>query len=229
MSIRSLFLTVSLAGIFTAIGCQKRIETGPTVFEVDQNDYQMNIVLDLSGSFLPMMAENGKAFQFVQMVIDKYFRDRIGTNDRIVIAQISASNRPMLWEGTPLSLRRDFPTPEKFRDFLLSKANPNGSRVYEGLGKSLAYLTDSSGTSTSAKKAVFVLSDMLDNATDSAVTQDEAVNVLARISKEGGVIGMYYVDQNEVLRWRELLRNAGAKNFCIESEIVGRPNLPNFE
>ena len=67
----------------------------------------MNIVLDLSGLFLPMMAKNGKAFQYVQIqiVIDKYFRDRIGTNDRIVIVPASASNRPLFGENTPLSLK----------------------------------------------------------------------------------------------------------------------------
>src|SRR5947207_2928301 len=106
-------------------GCQKRAEQADGVFQSDDGEYVLTIVLDMSSSFRELMADNGKAWSFVCQVIDKYFRDRIGHNDKLILAQLSASDRALLWYGTPLQLRQEFSSASAFRDWLASHADPN--------------------------------------------------------------------------------------------------------
>src|SRR5665213_2803801 len=153
---------IPLVAILLALGCQKRTGRPPVV--ENENDYVLAVLIDLSGSFSREFAERGKAHSFLLRIVDTYFRDRIGTNDQIIIAQISAADRSLLWQGTPLELRREFPSAAKFRDFLLSKADPTGSLVHDALTQTCDYvMSQPSVASGRAKSAVFVLSDMEDN------------------------------------------------------------------
>ena len=112
-----------VAVILCATGCEKRRESSHTTFAHDGNaEYVLGVVIDLSGSFSDLMAEKGQAHAFLLQVIDAYFRDRIGSQDKLIIAQISGNERALLWEGKPLQLRRDFPTPESFRNMLRMKS-----------------------------------------------------------------------------------------------------------
>ncbi len=61
------------------------------------------------------MANQGQAHKFLMRVIDQYFRNSIGANNRIVIAQLSATQPALLWDGSPVDLRQQFPTAEKFQ------------------------------------------------------------------------------------------------------------------
>ena len=188
------------------------------------------IALDLSGSFRDRIAGRGEGYEFATRVIDRYFRGRIGTQDKLVIAQISGTDRSLLWEGTPLMLQRQFPTADAFRDYLLSKADPNGSHVFKGLSHAIRYvLSDSRVESGKAKTAVFVLSDMLDNGPDSESEEKYLNHEMAELGWRGALIGMYWVDQDQTLIWRQKLRQFGVKNCRVESEIVGQPPLPSFD
>ena len=44
-----------------------------------------------------------------------------------------------------------------------------------------------------------------------------------------GSVGIYFYDQLEVGDWKDRLGQSGIRNYVVESEIVGKPNLPNFE
>lgn len=211
-------------------GCAPRRQVEATPLRNDESEYVLAILLDLSGSFAHLMAEDGKAYDFALIVMDRYFRDRIGTNDKMIIAQVSGTDRALLWEGTPLDLRREFPSADAFRDFLLSKADPGGSLVHEGLARTVEYVTsDPQVASGKAKSAIFVLSDMLDNGPDGRESQERAARALAAYSQKGGVVGLYYVDQSLVAQWRQILRDAKIPDYCVECEIVGKPPLPSFE
>jgi hypothetical protein len=215
--------------ILLGCGCDKRRQA-PTTFAVrDESQYVLIILLDLSGSFHQQMTEGGQAHRFSMQVIDHYFRERIGTNDKLIIAQISGEERALLWEGTPLQLQKDFPSSTAFGEFLRSKANPDASLVYEAIIHTIDYvLSDPSVSSGNAKSAIFVLSDMSDNGSKPESKQ-RALQALAAYGESGGVVGLYYVDQLLVPEWRTILRDAGIPEICVESDIVGRPNLPNFE
>ena len=71
---------------------------------------------------------------------------------------------------------------------------------------------------------------MADNSPNGDTAEEQAVNALAEIGRNGGVVGMYFVDVRLCPKWRRLLQDAGvpATHSRVEAEIVGRPVLPNF-
>lgn len=196
----------------------------------DEAENVVLIALDLSGSFQHMMTEEGVGYQFATQVIDRYFRDKIGTGDRLVISQISGTQRSLLWEGRPLDLRKQFPSAEAFRQHLMSRADPGGSLVYEGLKNATSYvLDDPSIKGGRAKVSLFVLSDMLDTGPEGSQAEGYVNHALSEIGLRGGVVGIYYVDQELVVPWRRRLQQLGLRNARVESEIVGMPPLPSFD
>src|SRR5258708_35684958 len=56
-------------------------------------DYMVLIAVDLSGSFADQMTSGGKAYEFTMRVADGYFRNSVGTGNRVIIAQLSATDR----------------------------------------------------------------------------------------------------------------------------------------
>lgn len=218
--------------VVAPIGCQKRIERPDYILKPDDGEYVLTILLDMSGSFSSMMADDGKAYAFVCQVLDKYFRDRLGTQDRLILAQLSGNERALLWQGTPAELRQEFASASEFRDFLMAKADPNSSLIHAGLAQAVEYsLEDPVVVSGKGKPAVFVLSDMLDTSVESEQSKKRAVAALADFGKKGGVVGIYYVDTLLCSQWRQIVRDAGFSpaHYRVEADIVGRPALPNFD
>lgn len=210
-------------------GCQRRREEAVIAPAQDDSEYVIAVLVDLSGSFLDKMTDGGQAHTFMLALIDRYFRDRIGTNDQIIIAQISATpDRSLVWQGTPTELRKQFPNAGAFGDFLRSKADPNGSHVHNALVQTLEYVmsqpTVASGT---AKSAIFALSDMIDSNKAPDAARRRAVRVLQEYAKLGGMVCLYFVDQRLVPVWQRELQHTGLA-FRVDSEIR-RPTLPSFE
>lgn len=221
----ALMLTIFLGG------CGPRQETSqPTVLPPDEKEFVLTIVFDLSGSFMQKMAADGEAYDFAMRVVDRYHRHKASTQDKLVLAQISGTGRSLLWEGTPLQLRRRFPTAAKFREHLVAKADPHGSFVNDGLAHAIQYVaTDPKVVSGQAQVGVFVLSDMLDNGPNPEESKQRLTTALSGLGRIDCVVGMYYVDQLLVAEWRQQLQDAGVKHYRVESEIVGQPTLPEFE
>lgn len=221
-----ILLTVLLV---STAGCEKRTPVEPTVFARADDEYRLTIMVDLSGSFADKMADEGHAYRFALQVIDEYFRNRIGFNDTLVIAQISAS-KPLLWEGKPLDLRREFPSAGAFRDFLLQKSDPNGSLVYDGIHTTLEYLLMDPGVRGGrTKSALLVLSDLVDTGPEPGPRARRLKQTLAEYAACGGTVGLYYVDTSLLGIWTKVLSETGVQEFAVESEIVGKPHLPTFE
>ncbi len=215
--------------VTTPGGCAKRPTAEASIFGDDETAYVVTILLDLSGSFSEMMAKKGKAYEFALAVIDRYFRDRVGSRDKIIIAQISRNKRALLWEGTPAQLRHEFPTPESFRDFLLAKADPSGSLVNEAIARALEYMMgDPQISSGKAKSALFVLSDMEDNGPDPTTSEQRVCQALANYAKLRCAAGFYYVDQDIIPVWQRRLTEAGFKDVRVKAGFA-MPDLPNFE
>lgn len=222
--------TVMLVALM--IGCEKRRHREEVTLAVDDSRFVLAIVLDLSRSFSQLMAEDGKGYEFALLVIDQYFRDRIGTRDKVIIAQISGTKRSPLWEGTPTELRQQFPNAEAFRKFLMRKADPSRSYVHEGVTQVLDYvMADPSVSNGKAKSAMFVLSDMLDSGAgpSSRNSKQKVIDTLTKYGQGGGIVGLYYVDLGLVPEWRQILQDAGLKHCTVQSDIVGKPMLPTFE
>ena len=208
-------------------GCIRQMDQQEAIFGRIESDHVCAVMIDMSGSFSHRMANDGDAYRFCMAIVDRYFRSSLGSNNRIIIAQISGTDRPLLFEGTPLELRQRFPTPEKFRDFLLANADYNGSRVDFGVSNTAQYLADHPAVQNGAKPALFVLSDMQD--TDEGSQANNLHGALQSLAQRKGIVGLYYVDQNLIQSWQSRLSNAGFSSVRVESEIVGRPNLPAFD
>lgn len=216
-----LFVAVMLSGC----GLEPRREAPRSFVERDSQSH-VAILLDMSGSFAQEMADGGKAFAFTMSVIDRYFRERVGSDDQLTISQISADGRALIWQGTPQSLRREF-TAASFRDLLKSKSNANGSLVHAAMAQTLNHLMDEPAVASGKSKAcLLILSDMIETG---GGDEQQAIEAIHRFGSVGGSIGMYFVDQRLVSSWRQVLQSAGLKDCCVESEIVRRPILPNFE
>jgi hypothetical protein len=129
-----------------------------------------------------------------------------------------------------MQLRREFPTPEAFRDMLLAKADPAGSRVNDAVSSAIEHVVSEPGVvSGRTKSAIFVLSDMLDNSPNRQESEQRLKHALAAYGRLGGVFGIYYCDQLALPAWRQRLADAGFREFHVESEIIGHPPLPTFE
>ena len=231
LSRRLVIALALLALLSTQSGCEPRHENpdhaSPIVHQ--DSEYVLAILLDLSGSFTELMTKDGKAYRFAMRVADKYLR-RMDSNDRLIISQLSATNKALLWDGSPIALRRSFPSANAFRDFLLSKSDPNGSRIHDGIADTLDYLLALPGVqSGKTKSALFVLSDMIDNAPEPEKSKERLLQALAAYGRAGGGVAFLWVDSSLVLPWRTHLKDAGIAHFAVESEIVVDPPLPTFE
>src|SRR5205823_25060 len=106
-------LRLTLVALLAAalVGCTPHNpnDDSPVSLNREDADCLVVIAIDLSGSFLDMMAKDGRAYAFTLRVADTYFRSSIGTKNRLVIAQLSATDRALLWDGTPAQLREEFP------------------------------------------------------------------------------------------------------------------------
>lgn len=229
---RSLFALLALAIAAFSGGCTRHTEKDEPQVSLGREDaeYLIVIALDLSGSFADKMTRDGKGYEFTMRVNDNYFRNSIGTNNRIIIAQLSAANtRALLWDGTPVQMRQQFSTVADFHDFLLKKSHPGGSRLYDGIVDAFDYvLTDPSVAGGKTKCAMFVLSDFDDNQSGPKA-EERLAQSLKDFAKTNGVVGFYFLDHFRVPTWRQHLREAGIKQWVCESEIVAYPPLPSFE
>jgi len=193
----------------------------------DGRDYDRVVVvgIDLSGSFLDLMAEKGKAWEFLLRVIDRYLRGN--GNEKLILVQLSGNSDALIWDGTPSQLRKDFSDQEAFRRFLISKANTSASRLHDGITDALEYLTALPGITAKSKCALLVLSDMDDNhsAPDS---ERRLVQALTDFGKRGGSVGMYFVDQPFVSKWRTNLKSS-VKNSVVASRIEAQPPMPSVD
>ena len=200
-----------------------------SVFGERQSEYVLTILLDLSPSFASQLVDGG-ATDFMEAVLDRYFRHRAGSgDDLIVIAKISGDGEALLWRGTPRDLREQFPSPEKLREFLLNNMDSSGSRVHDAMVDTMRHIMDDPNVANGeAKSALFVLSDMVENAADAQASEEDVIRLLSEYAAKNGVVGLFFVKQGLVAPWRERLSQSGVR-FTVSSEIERNPPLPSFE
>jgi hypothetical protein len=174
-----------------------------------------------------MFDGNEVGYKFFLRASDQYFRNRMGEHDRILISQLSADSRTLLWEGAPLTLRRRFGNSASLQRFIEEKSNPAGSRVYAALSDTLDYIYELPGVRDgSSEVCVIVLSDMVDNSPTQEEDRQRMIESLTRFSTTDGHIGLYWVDQLCLRDCRRVLAEAGLKDYVVEGDIVDDPKLP---
>ena len=197
----------------------------PPVIQRNETLDMLAVVADLSGSFEETMRQNG--WQFMTMLLKNFKRDLAGeVATKIVIAQISGERQGPIFEGSLKSFGKKMGSASDFHDFLKDHAKASGSRVFDSISQTVDYLTQFVGDNTRA--GVFILSDMDDNLSAPGA-EDRLVQSFAAFGKKGGSVGIYWCDLDKVGKWQDHLRQAGVKNFVVESKIAADPTFPNYE
>jgi hypothetical protein len=226
-------ILIIIVAFFTATGggCEKAAPAkySPPI-KTGQTEYVVAIAIDLSGSFYQMILDgDGKAYKFAMAVVEQLFHDRTDPNDRIVLCQISGTEKSLLWEGNPMDLKRDFSSAAAFRDFMMKRSSPHASRVHLAIADLLDYVADYPGVADGkTRSAVFCLTDGLDNV-GGQDAEKRLRTALKKYAAMKGVFGLYWADLQVLNTWRRWLREDGFKNFQVEAEIVSMPRLPSFE
>lgn len=208
-----------------AAGCQRRDKTekGMT-FEHEPTRFTLLVVADID-----VVKNNPKAYDFVIAALDRYGSDRMGENDQVIISQISGNNRPVLFQGTPQQLRRDMPSQEEFRNYLLSRSDP-GRRLHDGLTESFNYLMKTRSVAQGgAKPVALIISSLNEGEAESAGCQERFIQALINFHRAGGQMAFYFCDQRRSAWLEEQTAKAGMQWTHYELDAHGRPPLPSFE
>ena len=206
---------------FALIGCTPR-DKGGSVFRQEASDYVLLIAVSEE------VTESDHAYQYILMAIDKYFQDRIGTSDQIMIARIEGV-RPLVWKGTPRALRREFPNPESFRKAVLASGKETGS-LNDGLARSLRMVMKTYSVAKGNAKAVTMVMSSMNDPQPSEESDAHFIESLVEYWKSGGQIAFYFVDQLRIEEIEEKTLKAGMTEWLpIESDANGYPYLPEFE
>lgn len=219
-----MFRILLLASLtLVACGCERRDAASASPFQQETCDFVLLLAVDRD-----YVVQNDKAYEFVTYAIDRYFHDTIGSNNQVIIAQLSGTQAPLLWQGSPHDLRRQFANQEEFRNYLLTHGD-SGSRINLGLAEALDYLMHSySVANGKAKSVALILSDMIDDQPESKESERQLMDALIAYGRKGS-IGFYFCDQRRMADIRRKMEAAGFGWYTLECDIHGRPPLPSFE
>ncbi|MCG6157619.1 hypothetical protein [Rubinisphaera margarita] len=215
-------------------GCVKSPDVGETApFESQELDACLSIVIDMSGSFSEIWED--RAYDLFLNLSDRYFNDSMGTENRLIISQLSGNEQAVLFEGTPTDLRRRFRSPQELSQFLKGSSDPGASHVYEATRRTLDYVGSVTGVTSDTRLLTVILSDMIDTQSASQIWDPTVPSPLSdslrRYQAKGGGLALYFVAESERERWNELLRETGFQpgHYVIESSLAANPQLPRFD
>lgn len=207
-------------------GTQKVPDESPFV---DDREYEIVVVvaIDLSGSYLPLLADQGRAWEFLQRVLDRYMRGN--GRQKLVIVQLSGNRDVLIFDGTPDLLRREFPTPAEFKAFLHKRADPNGSRLTDGMTDAINYSLNIPGLTPQSKVITLFLTDYEDNLSAPG-GEGRLMQAIGSLGKRpGSAVGFYFVTTNLVEPLRGAVRATGIKNFAVYGVEEREFPLPNID
>lgn len=218
---------------FSALGCiESRHEIDRDPFSVAPLESCLTVVIDMSGSFEAELST--KAYPLLMELCGSFFTSGSGTDSRIVICQLSGTEKAVLFEGRPSELRSSFNSPDELADFLRAKSDPRRSQVYKATGKAISYVNNMPRVSDETRLMTVILSDMIDSESRDPERTKHGNRMLAslrRYQELGGGLALYYVDEDEASRWSRILDKAGFEpgSYVIQSTLVARPQLPRFD
>lgn len=201
-------------------------------FEDDETEILLTLCLDTTGSFeeqlLGKRGEEGKGYRTFVQILDRFQRAHQQSKNRLVVTRIYGSRKSILIDAEPDTFAQQFPDSKSFKDFLLTKPDPGGSRVYDSLRDTIDYMVLQHEGAKKMKSMILIFSDMDDNVRDSANSKQLLVESLRAYAKLDGVIGIYGCELNTVPEWSRILSGAGFKagRYVVEPDIKQNPKLP---
>lgn len=227
-SCRTPFTAIALLMLVSLpTGCEPRVVNDAGPLRQEDWEYVTVFLVDMSGSFQDELER--LAYPYFIQLNDQLFRDRMGSHDQVIVGQISATNRPLLWQGSPLGLRQSFPNGAAFKEFMVQRSDPNGSRVHDSLADALEYVMNLRSVGQNTKLVVVVLSDMLNNTDGSTASEQRVRQALADFANFDAALMLYWVDQTVLPTWLQYLQDSGINRYDAQADIVWRPDLLNFE
>ncbi|QDV42539.1 hypothetical protein Enr13x_23870 [Stieleria neptunia] len=233
MNPRTRIFQAALLSCIAFSGCVKKQETvDRPVFEPYEIDSCLAISIDLSGSFANDFGE--RAYPLVLDLMDTFTDQSMGAECKIVLSQMSGHDQVVLFEGSPAELRHEFGSPEQMATFLRDHSKPDRSPIYVATRKTVDYVNLMNGISEKTRVLTVILSDMRDSESDQSKRSQEGFRMLASLEtyrERGGSLALYFVEQEEVPRWKEILGRAGFAEgqFVISNSLESNPQLPRFD
>lgn len=228
------YIIATIAALIPCSGCVKSPDLGNSApFESQELDACLSIVIDMSGSFSDLWED--RAYHLFLSLSDQYFNDSMGTENRLIISQLSGQEQAVLFEGTPADLRRQFGSPEELNEFLQENSDPGASHVYAATQRTLDYVSGVTGVTSETRLLTVILSDMIDTQPSSHTWDDTQPHPLKeslrRYQALGGGLALYFVAESQRNHWKDLLREAGFQPgyYMIESDLAANPQLPRFD
>jgi hypothetical protein len=228
--LRVLLMLLFVTSIPGCIASQANKSISP--FEANELDGCLAIVIDMSGSFAESWDD--RAFGLFTDLADQYFTDAMGTDNRLVISQLSGNERAVLFEGKPSELQQKFSSPQAFSDYLKQQSDPTSSNVYDSVRRTVDYIRLLNGVTENTRLMTVVLSDLKDSESDRTTriaSGTRMVETLRPYAERGGALALYFVSTDEIPRWRRVLDESGfqAGQYLIETELNAAPQLPQFD
>lgn len=201
-------------------------------FEDQSLDACLVVIVDMSGSFSTSWED--RAYNMFLDISDRYFNESMGGDCKIVIGQLSGSDKVVLFEGRPGDLRKRFRNPDELNQFLLDNADPMSSRVFDSTRKAVDYASTVSGVNEDTRLLTVIMSDMRESSGDPATLSSSKtlmVESLKRYRNKGGGLALYFVANDETPRWQAILDESGFEpgHYIIENDLVASPQLPRFD
>ncbi len=223
----ALLLTVPMGGCIESQSVSQAVP-----FERNELDACLAIVIDMSGSFAESWDD--RAYHLFLDLSEQYFTEAMGTENRLVISQLSGNERVVLFDGRPSDLQRKFSSPETLDAFLKAHSDPRRSRVYDAMTKTIDYVSSMSGVSDRTRMMTVVLSDMGDSESEDAAriaSGRRMIESLTKYQQRGGGLALYFVATEENTRWEQIMAASGFQpgHFIIENELNSTPQLPRFD
>ncbi len=223
------FLLILAAGCTPAT--EKRgPEGGPSPIDRDPYEYVLLVAVDKSSSFDTLMKPGGRGLEFLNDTVTHYFQNRLGSNDCLIVTQLSGNRQAVLWQGSPRQLRTEFSSSADLAEFIDKKSDVNGSRVWDGLSDTLELAMSDPNICNGRTKVVLVaLTDMENNLVDTYTSEKRLMDNLKAFAKKGGVCGLYFVGTPETKIWRSKLAECGFRDFVVEPSVAANPRRLSFE
>jgi len=230
----TMFLCLFASVLFCGCVAKAPSSTEYTPFETTELESVLAIVVDMSGSFQEDWKQDGRAHKLFLELIHQFFVEHMGTESKVIIGQISNSDSYILFDRPPQEFTTRFRRPEQLNQFLEENADASGSRVYQATGSMFDYVSNVKGLSDNTRILTVVLSDLVDSQDDDELWRTsghEMLESLETYAKTGAGVALYFVDEDEKSRWRQIMKKAGLaqSRYVIEGELTESPQLPSFD
>ncbi len=223
--------------LLVSIGCvQEPVTQNHKPFKVNELDACLIVAIDMSGSFQDSWEKDGKAFRLFFELMEQFFTEQIGSQTEVILGQISGNDQTVIFQGSPEQLKQRFRSPEEFSRFLKERSDPSSSPVYDATHRIMEHVNRLEGVTENTRLMTVILSDMNDSEKKKDKEQwkksgHRMLKSLTEYRELGGALAMYFVDKDEMARWRLIIRDAGFTPgmYVVEDELVDTPQLPKFD